>query len=496
MADSTNRIEAALAETLPLLPEERSWSFRDMLAVKSGLSIATWGFLLGGATGQLVGFVDGFIALMFGTATGLGILFFALLLPVYRYGCESFVFLRSAFGPLGASLLAVPLVLGMVPFSAAILSTMAGAATEEALVALSLFPANSGLPLAAIMSFAVLLVSFLLAARGSDTLRLFNLATVPLLVLLSGGLLVAVFIEAGWDTILAADPPETRWDRPTRLMLAVELNIVAAISWFGLVGNLMRYGKGVRAATWGTWIGLVPVSLLPATAGLASSLELGSPDPVQWMTPLVGPVPGLAMLLILILANVSSAVGLLQGNVTTIIQNFGAPILRLGFAGMTGVLCAIAALIIWLATDALYARFYSITATFGAIFAACIGVTLADRLALRRSQVDLAGLHDTAGGPYAFWSGINPVALVAIAAGFATYLALLEPVSQTPGALFRFTAASLPAIAGAFLAHLVLSRLLTIPAGRGGYPGRRKARGVIHEESPQNEPVCQSSPVV
>ncbi|AOL24600.1 nucleobase:cation symporter-1, NCS1 family [Erythrobacter litoralis] len=483
MANGT-RIETALAETLPLLPEERSWSFRDMLAVKSGLSIATWGFLFGGATGQLVGFIDGVIALFFGTAVGLGILFFALLLPVYRKGCESFVFLRSAFGPLGASLLAVPLVLGMVPFSAAILSTMAGAATEEVLIGLSLFSADSGLPLSAIMSFAVLGVSFLLAARGSDTLRLFNLATVPLLVLLSGGLLVAVFIEAGWECIFAAEPPETRWDRPTRLMLAVELNIVAAISWFGLAGNLMRYGESARAATWGTWIGLVPVSLLPSIAGLASSLALGSADPVQWMTPLVGPVLGLAMLLILIIANVSSAVGLLQGNVTTIIQNFGAPIRRLGFAGMTSILCVIASLIIWFATDALYAKFYSITASFGAIFAACVGVLLADRLVLRRSDANLAALHNTSGGPYAFWSGINPAALIALAAGFATYIALLEPVSQTPDALFRYTSASLPAIAGAFVVHLALTRLVTIPARRGGYDGVRGARFDVSDAEP------------
>ena len=469
------QIEAALAETLPLLPEERSWSFRDMLAVKSGLSIATWGFLFGGATGQLVGFVDGVIALFFGTAVGLGILSFALLLPVYRNGCESFVFMRSAFGPLGASLLAVPLVLGMVPFSAAILSTMAGAATEEVLIGLSLFPAESSWPLAAIMSFAVLGVSFLLAARGSDTLRLFNLATVPLLLLLSGGLLVAVIMEAGWDAILAADPPETRWDRATRLMLAVELNIVAAISWFGLAGNLMRYGQSARAATWGTWIGLVPVSLLPSIAGLASSLALGSADPVQWMTPLVGPLLGLAMLLILILANVSSAVGLLQGNVTTVIQNFGAPIRRLGFAGMTGILCVIAALIIWFATDALYAKFYAITASFGAIFAACIGVLLADRLALRRSKANLSALHATSGGPYAFWFGCNPAALIALAAGFASYIAVLEPVSQTPGALFRYTSASLPAIAVGFVVHLALSHLVTIPGRRGGYPSLRVA---------------------
>ncbi|NJO55743.1 MAG: hypothetical protein HC834_04585 [Rhodospirillales bacterium] len=201
---------------------------------------------------------------------------------------------------MGASLLVIPLTLGVVPFWTAILSTMAGAATEEVLIGLDLFTVQDGLPLASAMSFLVLGVSFLLAARGSRILRLINLATVPLLVLLSGGLLVAVFWQAGFGAILSAEPPPMQWDQETRLMIAVELNIVAAISWFGLAGNLMRYGSTARGATWGTWIGLIPVSLLPGVAGLASSLALGSADPAQWMTPLVGPVLGLAMLIILI----------------------------------------------------------------------------------------------------------------------------------------------------------------------------------------------------
>lgn len=478
------QIEAALAETLPLLPEERSWSFRDMLAVKSGLAIATWGFLSGGATGQLVGFVDGVIALFCGTAIGLGVLFFALLLPVYRTGSESFVFMRSAFGPLGISLIAVPLVLSAVPFWTAILATMAGAATQEMMAELDLFDANSGWPLATAMSLLVLLVSFILAVRGNNALRLFNLAAVPLLVLLSVGLLVAVFVEAGWHAIVSAEPVSAQWDRPTRLMLAVELNIVTNIAWFGLAGNLMRYGKTVRAATWGTWLGLVPVALLPMVAGLASSLTLGSADPVQWMTPLVGPVFGLAMLCILVLANISSVIGVLQGNAPTIIQNFGAPIRRIGFTGTIAMVSVFAAVIIWFASDSMYDKFYAIVAFFGAIFAACTGVLLADWLVLRRSEVDIAALHDTSGGPYAFWQGINPVALMALIAGFIAYIALLEPLSQTPTAAFRYLSASLPAVAAAFSLHILLSRLITIPAGRGGYPSGRQAGTVTHDAEP------------
>lgn len=472
MANHSPALEAALAETLPLLPEERSWSFGDMLAVKSGLSIATWGFVFGGATGQLVGFVDGAIAMFFGTALGLGLLFFGLLLPVYRTGTESFVFMRSAFGPLGTSLLAAVLVL-VGPFWVAILSTMAGAATEEVLIGLDLLAATPAWPVAEATAYCVLALSCLLAALGSNTLRLVNLAVAPLLVLLSAGLLVAVFWQSGWQAIVSAQPPASPLDRDTRLMLAVELNIVAALSWFGLAGNLMRYGRSARGAVWGTWIGLVPISLVPGLAGLAASLALGSPDPVQWMTPLVAPVIGLAMLLILVFANLSSIIAMLQGNVPTIVQNFGRHVLALGFAGNVAAYGTASALIILLASDALYARFYTVTAFFGAVLASAVGILLADWLVLRKRQVSIGALHHTQpGGAYGFMAGVNPAGLVALGAGFAAYVAMLEPVSQTPAAGFRHLSATLPAMTAAFAAHLALSRMVTIPRGLGGYPPR------------------------
>ncbi len=473
----TSNIEAALAETLPLLPEERSWSFRDMLAVKGGLAIATWGFLAGGATGQLVGFADGMVALFFGTALGIGLLFFALLLPVYRTGTESFVFIRSAFGPNGTSLLAMVLVLGVVPFNSAILSNMAGDATREVLIGLDFLAPASAWPVAQATALGVLALSCLLAARGSDTLRRFNLLIVPLLVLLSGGLLVAVFWQSGWQAVFAAQPPASPFDRATRLMLATELNIAITLSWFGLAGNLMRYGRSARGAVWGTWIGLVPISLLPALAGLASSLVLGSSDPVQWMTPLVGPVLGLAMLLVLIFANISSLTGMLQGNVPTIVQNFGSRARALGFAGNVAMLGIFAALILMLASDELYARFYTFVAFYGAVFAPATGILLADWLVLRRGSVDIRALHHAVpGSAYGFIAGFNPAAMVALVAGFAAYLGLLEPVSQMPAAGFRHLSASLPSMAVAFAVHLALSRLIIIPRGLGGY---RRAPGAF-----------------
>ncbi|QPL40762.1 cytosine permease [Erythrobacter sp. A30-3] len=485
MARGTNRIDTALAETLPLLPEERSWSFRDMLAVKSGLSIATWGFLFGGATGQLVGFVDGAIALFFGTTIGLGILFFSLLLPVYRTGSESFVFMRSAFGPSGTSLLAVLLVMSVVPFSSAILSIMAGDATREVLIGLEFLAPAPVWPVGQATALGVLGLSCILAARGSDTLRRFNLLVVPLLVLLSGGLLVAVFWESGWQAVFSAEPPASPFDRETRLMLAVELNIIAAISWFGLAGNLMRYGRNARGAVWGTWIGLVPVSLLPALAGLASSLTLGSSDPVQWMTPLVGPVIGLAMLLVLIFANLSSLVGMLQGNVPTIVQNFGPLARMMGFAGNVAILGVVAALILLIASDAIYVRFYTVVAFYGAIFAATAGILLADWLVLRRGTVDVRALHHPVrGSAYGFIAGFNPAAMVALVAGVVTYLALLEPVSQTPAAGFRHLSATLPSMGLAFVLHLALSRLITIPRRLGGYSTLPEAKTFSHDGEP------------
>lgn len=65
---------------------------------------------------------------------------------------------------------------------------------------------------------------------------------------------------------------------------------------------------------------------------------LGTPDPVQWMT---------------VFANLSSIIGMLQGNVPTIVQNFGRQVRALGFVGNVVAYGTTSALIMALASDAL-----------------------------------------------------------------------------------------------------------------------------------------------
>lgn len=73
-------------------------------------------------------------------------------------------------------------------------------------------------------------------------------------------------------------------------------------------------------------------------------------------------------------------------------------------------------------------------------------------------------------------------------AGFASYIALLEPVGQTPGALFPYTSASLPAISAAFIVHITLSRLMTVPARRGGY---QRYESGLTKPIPVNQTICR-----
>ncbi len=467
-------VDQALAETLPLTRADRRWTFLDVVSVKSGLAIATWAFLFGGATAQYVGFRDGILAMLAGNMIGVAILLLGVVLPSSKWGTEFFVHQRSVYGPVGALAFVLVVVVAVIFAWAAILATMIGKSAVEIVRTVSTSVPLGESVLQVVVALAMLLLAWGVLMRGSEGVRLLNRIAAPGLLLLCVWLMAALFSKVSLATLAAAPPIAPNPDRATSIMLAVELNIACGLSWGSLAANLARYAHTQRAAVWGSLVAYVPVNVLAATVGLASALALGSADPVTWMVPMVGSIAGIVLLLLLAIANLSSLVSMVQGNCQTLIQHLGSRLQALGWPGFTLLFFTGVATLVLFASDALYSRFYTLVAFSEAVIAPMCGIALADRTVLRRNQVNVRALYDSApGSEYAYWGGVNFAAFAAMVAGGAVYLSLLDPLAMVGTPLFTRLSASVPAAGVAFVVHVLLTRLLVIPAGKGAYPRHR-----------------------
>ncbi|MNH17028.1 hypothetical protein D3C79_766810 [compost metagenome] len=68
-----------------------------------------------------------------------------------------------------------------------------------------------------------------------------------------------------------------------------------------------------------------------------------------------------------------------------------------------------------------------------------------------------------------FCKGFNPIALLALVAGFAVYVVVFNPQTLANTNFFTFATASLPSCLLAGLVHYGLTRLLAARLGWGAY---------------------------
>ena len=89
---------------------------------------------------------------------------------------------------------------------------------------------------------------------------------------------------------------------------------------------------------------------------------------------------------------------------------------------------------------------------------------------LRKQQINIRGVFLSGEGtPYHYWGGFNPAAILAMAAGFVTYLYLLDPVSYASHSPYEYLTASLPTAVVGGLVYLIVTRAIVKPAGKGDY---------------------------
>ena len=178
--------------SLPVTREERVWNFADFTWVNVGLAIATWAFLVGGATASLVGFADGLLAMVIGNAIGVAIMLLASVVSSQRYGVEQYTVLRSVFGFGGVALIVFTVILFTEMGWSSLLSVMFGRAVSQVsneALGTSIDP--SGLAVTAFALVAIV-AAWVILAKGPLTIRFFNRVVAPGLAVLTVGMLVLI----------------------------------------------------------------------------------------------------------------------------------------------------------------------------------------------------------------------------------------------------------------------------------------------------------------
>lgn len=456
--------QAAERGDTPLLPAERIWGFWAFAYANTALAMATWVFLLGGATALFVGPRQGIAAILIGNIVGVVLAALSTCLPCGKYGTEQFTFLRSMFGLNGSRLVYLLSVVFLTMGWLAVLGLMCGRAISGLETMLNARPATvpGGWPdTTALVALAAIAAAAWVVVRGPAMIHRLSAIVAPSLI---GLLLVLLYLILGRHSLAAllALPPlhPPFADQHLNFMLAVEINMAAGFSWWPYLGNLARLSRNQRTAFWPNLLGIFAAAALGETASLAAAATLHSSDPTFWMQQAGGLGFGVVALGLLAFANLTGMVNILYTAIVGLRQLAGRRLRALPWWRIVLLFCLVPAAIVLLAPG-LYDSFFIFLVWTSALNSALAGIGIADYFFLRRQRLNLRHLYAVpAQSPYRFWHGSNPVALLALGGGCACYVGIFNPQTLAATPLFSLLSASLPSCVLAALLHYGLTRLL------------------------------------
>lgn len=468
------RLGAERGDT-PLLPSERVWGFWGFAYANSALAVATWVFLIGGATALFVGPLQGIAAIIIGNIIGVVLAASSTCLPCGKYGVEQFTFLRSMFGLNGSRLVYFLSVVVLTMGWLAVLGLMCGRALDNLQTLVhQAQPSGDGWLVTAGALLAIVLAA-LVAMRGPDMIRRLSAVIAPSLILIMLALMYFISRRYSLDQLLAMPPLQPPFENPhVNFMVAVEINIAAGFSWWPYIGNLSRLCSNQRTAFWPNLVGIFGAASLGESVSLFAATTLGSSDPTAWMRLAGGMGFGIIALSFLALANLTGMVNILYTAVIGLRQLAGERLRSMGWGVLISLFCIIPVVIVVL-LPGIYDGFFIFLVWTSALNSALAGIGIADYFFLRKQRLNLRQLYaEPSVSPLRYCKGFNPIALVALVAGFAIYVVVFNPQTLAHTDFFTFATASLPSCLLAGLVHYGLTRLLAARLGWGGYPKRNE----------------------
>jgi NCS1 family nucleobase:cation symporter-1 len=430
--------EYSSPDLAPVPPERRTWRARDLAVLWISMSACVPTYMLASSLiDRGMNWWQAVLTIFLGNC----IVLVPMALNAHagtRYGIPFPVYCRAAFGLRGANVPA--LMRALVACGWFGIQAWIGGVSLHTLLAVWFpswkeAPAVAGLGITGPQAgcfLAFWFLNILVVWRGIDTIRVLLNIKAPLLIGLGLALLAWAYEQAGGFGPMLSRPSEFSACQPQagRFWGFFWVALTANVSfWATLALNIpdfSRYARSQRDQIIGQALGLPPTMALYSFIGVAVTsatvVIYGAPiwDPVQLLTRFENPAVLIVAMLSLCLATLATNIA---ANVVSPANDFAHLKPKWISFRVGGLITGVIGMLIqpWrlVANAGVYIDTWLIG--YSLLLGACGGVLIADYWALRRGRLDLAGLYRR-NGPYWYFGGFNPIALIALAAGMAPCL--------------------------------------------------------------------------
>ncbi|MAX48741.1 MAG: hypothetical protein CMM78_11070 [Rhodospirillaceae bacterium] len=450
----------------PLVKSERTWGRIELGIVLLVAASATWCYIIGEYVGYYLNLKQGFATMTAGAMIGMLLVTLAVVPAATRYGIDSIVAARPQFGSRGWIITVFLQYASIIGWNSLLLIFF-GKSVVQLLLTTGLVGEGATdviLPVATLVACAVVYGVLLTGKSGIE-----RASNILFFFIVGVGLwMVYLLLTQNGAAVAEAKPAYASGDIQWDYVTGIEIGIVSLLSWWPYIGAMVRVAPNASTASMPAMLGMgLPVPLL-SLIGLAAILALETSDPSAWMVQLGGTFYGAIALVFVIAANLGTAI---IGVYATAVGLKSVPgIGKLSWKVTLLLALVPVALIGVVVPDLFFNNFGTFLAFIGVFFAPLCGIQIVDYLILRKQRLSVRGLYDgSSTAPYYYWGGFNPAALLAMAAGFVTYVYLLDPLTYVSKTPYEVLTASLPSAVIGGLVFWVLTLVLVKPAQKGGY---------------------------
>lgn len=450
-----NYAKEAKFSSMPLLKSERMYGLGDSVFANTGYGIATWCFLTGGLMASITSFKMAIITCLAGNLIGTLLVALAVSIISHKYGIDTYTSIGVFFGKIGMKIVFAIFLFLNVGW-VIILGSMCARSSNSlstALVGHTMSP--TAITICTLIAVAIM---WFIVYKGPAALKMMNRIMVPGLIICIIIMAVALITKNSWSDIWNAQAMEPYPDKKINILLALELNIGAGISWWPGVGALGRLNKTKKSTLWGNMIGLAIMPVVVALLSAASAYTVGSSDPTEWMIPLGGIGFGALALFFVILANLTSGSYAFY-NTCLGLKNYNV------FANRKWIvvtLCFLVPVVIFcFFQDFMYNHYQLLMNYSAAIFGPMSIIQMLDYYYFRKGHIDLRALYNvTASSSMRYHGGGNWGGIVILAISTALYILILDPATWAYAPIFPVTSAILPSCAFALVAYFLYGKFL------------------------------------